>query len=520
MIYDGPFDESFDVIVAGFGFGGAATAIEAHDHGARVLLIEKMPHPGGISICAGGGIRCAKDEHGALEYIKATNAGTTPDHVLREYVRGTLELESWFRRLARVDGAEIGLRDRQANYPFPGSRSFQYVLVKSVPEFDAASEYPHVHGARDGVMVFKVVHDNIKSRGVEVRYDCAAERLLTNGNGEVRGLRVSSGGRRLALAARRAVVLACGGFEADYETQKQICRMRFLQSVATRANTGDGIRMAQEAGAGLWHMWNLHASYGFRSPDPGCPFAIRIKRLPDWTPNAGTPNGEWSTWKTSGAPPQMSWILLDRDGRRFMNEYPPYLQDTSHRSFDVFDTVNLRFQNQPAYLVVDDDGRKLYPLGHQVFNDGAYQPYRWSQDNLREVETGVLRRAGSIEELARIIGSNPAVLDETIRRWNQFCTDGTDADFGRPPVSMMPVATPPFLVGEVWPVLSNTQGGPVHDERQRVLNSFGEPIPRLYEAGELGSIWGHLYLGGSNLSECFVTGRIAGREAARHSPWS
>jgi succinate dehydrogenase/fumarate reductase flavoprotein subunit len=49
MIYDGAFDESFDVIVIGFGFGGAATAIEAHDRGAQVLLIEKMPHPGGIT---------------------------------------------------------------------------------------------------------------------------------------------------------------------------------------------------------------------------------------------------------------------------------------------------------------------------------------------------------------------------------------------------------------------------------------------------------------------------------------
>ena len=84
---------------------------------------------------------------------------------------------------------------------------------------------------------------------------------------------------------------------------------------------------------------------------------------------------------------------------------------------------------------------------------------------------------------------------------------------------MLPIIKPPFLIGEVWPVVSNTQGGPVHDERQRVLNSYGEAIPRLYEAGELGSIWGHLYLGGSNLAECFVTGRRAGREAAREACW-
>ena len=79
---------------------------------------------------------------------------------------------------------------------------------------------------------------------------------------------------------------------------------------------------------------------------------------------------------------------------------------------------------------------------------------------------------------------------------------------------MIPVAKPPFFWGEVWPVVSNTQGGPAHDERQRVLDAFGEPIPGLYAAGELGSVFGHLYMSGGNLAECFIGGRIAGREAA------
>ena len=42
------FDEDFDVVVVGYGFAGAAAAIEASDRGASVLLIEKMPDPGGI----------------------------------------------------------------------------------------------------------------------------------------------------------------------------------------------------------------------------------------------------------------------------------------------------------------------------------------------------------------------------------------------------------------------------------------------------------------------------------------
>ena len=79
----------------------------------------------------------------------------------------------------------------------------------------------------------------------------------------------------------------------------------------------------------------------------------------------------------------------------------------------------------------------------------------------------------------------------------------------------MALATPPFYAARLWPVVINTQGGPVHDARQRVLDPFGRPVPRLYAAGELGSVFGHVYLAGGNLAECFVGGRNAARSALR-----
>ena len=50
------WDKEVDVIVVGFGAAGGISAITAHNAGAKVLLIEKMPHPGGISILSGGGV--------------------------------------------------------------------------------------------------------------------------------------------------------------------------------------------------------------------------------------------------------------------------------------------------------------------------------------------------------------------------------------------------------------------------------------------------------------------------------
>ena len=110
-------------------------------------------------------------------------------------------------------------------------------------------------------------------------------------------------------------------------------------------------------------------------------------------------------------------------------------------------------------------------------------------------------------------------MQETLDRWNAQCRQRKDEDFARPPGTMTNVREAPFYVGEVWPVVSNTQGGPIHNAKQQIINVFGEPIPRLYAAGECGSAFGYLYLSGANLSECLITGKVAGREAANMPPW-
>jgi succinate dehydrogenase/fumarate reductase flavoprotein subunit len=210
----------------------------------------------------------------------------------------------------------------------------------------------------------------------------------------------------------------------------------------------------------------------------------------------------------------MAWILLDRDGRRFMNEYQPYTQDTAHRQMHQYDPVRQLYPRIPGYIVFDENGSKLYPIGRPTSNDdGLY--YEWSSDNQKEVANGVLTRANTVKELAQKLGADPAAVEASIKHWNEMCRAGADSDFGRPGVSMVPIDTPPYYGAKAWPVCSNTQGGPVHDGAQRIIDSYGDPIPRLYAAGELGSAFGHLYLSGGNIAECFVSGQIAGKNAAR-----
>jgi succinate dehydrogenase/fumarate reductase flavoprotein subunit len=500
------WDERADVIVVGCGFAGAMSAIAAHDAGARVALFEKMPDPGGISVCSVGGVRVAADAEQAFAYLKRTNRDTTPDPVLRALARGMVDLPKRVEVLARAIGATTEQRAAQGNYPFPGTDTFGFVSITAIPGFDPATAYPHAQGSPAGRLLFRTMELNLARRAIAPRLSSAVEALATDPAGRIRGVIVKRGRTRAAIGARRGVVLACGGFEGDPAMQRQYWPGQPVLSAAFRGNTGDGIRMAQAVGADLWHMWHYHGSYGFKHSDPKYPFGIRTKRLPDWLPGIG-PRGDV----------RMPWILLDRGGRRFTNEYDPYLQDTGARPLDRYDPQAQDYAALPAWLIADADGHALWPFGRPTYHERGIS-FTWNKDNEEAVRLGILARAADLVALARATAIPERQLAAALERWNAACAAGHDDDWGRPPSSMVPIRRAPFTVAPVWPIVSNTQGGPVHDARQRVLDPAGRPIARLYAAGELGSVFGHLYMSGGNIAECFVGGRIAGRGAAAEKP--
>lgn len=502
--------EEFDVIVVGYGAAGAVAAIAACDAGARVLLVEKMADPGGISILSAGGIRIARDSEAAFVYLRHTCGGRTPDDVLRALADGMVSVSDDLRTLARINAAEVTVEDAAGNYPFPGTDALGYAEITRIPGFGAegpeADGYLSARPLRPGCLLFKVLVDNVDRRVAEGRMtvwlSTPVERLVRAESGAIEGALVSHEGRQVRVRARRGVVLACGGFEADEAMKRQYLVSTPVLPGSFSGNTGDGIRMAQAAGADLWHMWHYHGPYGIRHPDPSYPYGLYAKLLPMWTPERST----------SPLPP-MAWIIVDQTGRRYVNEYPPYLSDTGVRQFDHYDPQTSRHPRLPSYLVFDEAGRKRYPMGRAITNDRDHH-YKWSADNLREVDNGILRRADTINALARLIGADEATLHATVERWNADCLEGRDTAFGRRPETMLALIEPPYYVAELYPVVINTQGGPVHDARQRVLDPYGAPIAGLYAAGELGSVFGHVYMAGGNLAECFIGGAIAGREVA------
>jgi choline dehydrogenase-like flavoprotein len=116
--------EAFDVIVIGFGYAGAIAAIEAHDAGASVLILEKQTDPGGISVCSAGGLRIAKSAADAYAYLAATNAGTAPEPVLRRLA----EIMSRTTRCPAATRSALSISKRcrastrRANFPWSAAR--------------------------------------------------------------------------------------------------------------------------------------------------------------------------------------------------------------------------------------------------------------------------------------------------------------------------------------------------------------------------------------------------------------
>ena len=213
------FDERFDVVVVGFGLAGGMAALAAAQSGARTLLLEKSEVPGGLSICSYGAVRSALDPGEAFAYLKASNAGRTPDEVLEVLAHGMCGLEAQLRELATINGAlvrssieqdvlgdGVGVKKRnRGNYPLPGTETFYHTAVIDVPGVDVKRAYPWANGGPGGPMLFKVVHEHVVRAGVEVWLGCAALRLIADpASREVRGITLACGGAARRIEARDA----------------------------------------------------------------------------------------------------------------------------------------------------------------------------------------------------------------------------------------------------------------------------------------------------------------------------
>lgn len=491
------WDFQTDVLCVGYGGAGAVAAIAAHDAGAKVMIVEKMASGGGNTRVSAGGFLSPTNSQDALTYIKRLfelSHSDMDESQVRVYAEESVKNADWIKRLK--PGTEVVVYGGAGHPTVPGAASMKKYNVRGEGRGMSGS-------ARNlwGLLTYAVE----EVRKIPVMVQTAAQRLVTNGNGAVIGVAAVSRGKEIMIRARRGVVLTLGGYEFDATALRNFVKGSPIYATGSPGNTGDGLRMVQKVGAGLWHMNGASCVLGIKIPEIEAAFPAVIT----------TPRH----------------IFVDKHGRRFANEkaIPAH---AGLLATDYFDSHAVEYPRIPMYVIFDEIARKAGPISVLAGLGYAALSHQWSKDNSVEIAKGWILQGNSISELAgRIKTMDSATLEKTVAKWNEDINHGEDTLFFRPvrpkpdaahaaykelvtQLWSAPIDTAPFYALEVYPSLLNTQGGPKHNAMAQVLDAFGEPIPNLYSAGEFGSMWGLLYQGSGNIGECLVFGRIAGKNAA------
>jgi hypothetical protein len=497
------WDHEADIVVVGYGGAGSSAAIVAHDAGQSVLVLEKAPIGGGNTGCCGGGMRIPTDVPNAIKYYNALMHGVDEASILAL-------AESMFRLPARLEqwGADLEWITRGLDYPdLPGADAFRKVvsISRSAEEKERQAKAGQIFAIRgDGLFAF--LDAQVRKRGIKILFNTPAESLVQDPvTKEILGVVTSdSHGQPIArVKARKAVILASGGFQNNREMLENF--LPYLTALPTAPygtphSTGDGIVMASEVGAKLWHMCGVElGQFAPRIPSEEYGLGFRLEKM---------------------LRPKSEVIYVNKAGRRFMNEG----MLLSHRK-DLFQVQNFNqetatYPNIPLFMVFDDNYRKQRPIvgGHMGWW-WVHKVYQWSKDNSAEVEKGWIKKADTIAELAEMIHVDPSALQATVDEFNKNCKDDQDPSFGRSKETLAPLVAPPFYATELCEPIINTQGGPKRNGLAEVLNKADKPIPRLYSAGELGSFFFPLYESASNVPEALAFGIIAGEQAAQLSVW-
>ena len=197
--------------------------------------------------------------------------------------------------------------------------------------------------------------------------------------------------------------------------------------------------------------------------------------------------------------------------------------ENSYKEAVRFNIDTLDYANSPSWFIFDETLRKAKPLVGTGISTPGYDFIDWgASDNSDAVKKGWILKADSIEELGKKIleqkdnggKMDPKVLAETVARYNEFCKEGEDKDFGRLKSTLQPVAEGPFYAVPLVAGGPNTKGGLAANAKREVLDWDLKPIPGLYAVGEIASALKFVYQGGGNLTETLVFGQVCGKIVA------
>lgn len=543
------WDKEADVVVVGFGGAGACAAIAAADAGSSVLLLEKNAEAEHLcNTVMSGGIFHSPDPDGDPEALKeyllamfsGENLPTKAEGELSpQYVDGIIEKFAEYspKNLEFMQSLDpdykVIERGGAAFATFPGAEASGYKSYNSTYGNSATGPmFPTIDMPKEdtaaGLAFFNCLKTGVTDRTdhIEIAYETPGKKLVQNDAGEVIGIIAQQGESEIRIKAKKGVVLTTGGYEYNADMRRAFLEGQGMTGWAfygTLSNEGDGIQMGCEIGAQLAKVGKAASRLIW-----ACPDIIKndcmVGSITDSVGGAGT-------------------IVVNSEGHRFMNESLITKDPSRYFSYKNavhMDIEKLEFPNTPSYMIIDETKRLSGPLVNLTLSTCGFGVIPWDEDNQTAVDNGWLIKGDTIEELAEKIRDthdlnkgrmDPAVLAETMQKYQTMVETGVDEEFGRTSMSKDPItgeeknvgfqaiATPPFYALPLVAGGPNTKGGLQADGDRHVINWNNEVIPRLYTAGEMSSVFKFVYQGGGNLTECITCGRIAGENAAAEQPW-
>ena len=286
----------YDVIVVGYGASGATTSIKAADEGAKVLLLEKAPkgEEGGNSRFALQAVLSIDNEDvdKGLEYFKNLRGkfNTPSDEMIKAYLESASGSYDWLKYI----GAENIFVFPFKEYDYPGGDVMDIMLIDG--EAWTSSLYRTLQAAVEE-----------RKDSIEVWYESPAVELIQDPESKIiHGVKVDNNGTILNIRAKNGVVLCTGGFENNQQMIQDYLQLPYGYAKAARYNIGDGIKMAMDVGANLWHMSNIAGpDLNVLNPETNTAFAYAIQ-------------GKKDSLSTGFATQNV--IFVGADGTRFTDE--------------------------------------------------------------------------------------------------------------------------------------------------------------------------------------------------------